>query len=651
MDDTNRVKFYSTSDFSLGFYLDRIEAILNAPIAPHDINDIVELYNIQKFINNKIFGKDWSPSKIYYFQQQVSRLNSIIPIWIVNHKTTLIETVSNLYTKYKTDFWELVGKYNISKDWNDSYFQELSSVFSLYDILPYKTIVRRFNLPLAERLENDEDALDCILKYYVFLDDWSQKIFLPEKLDIYTIELIMNRYLKKRNPSFRNLEGIISFPKINHQRINNKTKKTAKQKLDKIHESYFNQDNPPLIEYSFGVSFSPEIEEKTGYVFKSEENKFHISYSSNWIINNNDYPTLLNNFIYLFDFVDPKQMRFLLYNNKRNYSSIDFVSDQKLQGGFNPNFSFQQDLNIKKLQMSAYYHFLKNVIGITIEDLVVYFFSEYLPREFSIEGFQICMPTKETTYLEKCKIIAPELENLMKSYHHFADDGIESINFLEFDSDKVPIDLISSLLPNKYVYPEPDLFDIAAHHLCSNQSMLSYLKNKNKSFNSFIELLLNEVVFLKDYHPIYIRDIQWLCNYGFIEMSENQRLILKKSSFIVYDLFKYGHMSWWHIDNNTKQILKKLELKELVRITKRRQLFSEQECDLYNYILNNTTFTDSLGIRNKYAHGNIDRSKPNSQEHHDNYMLFLLLLINFVIKVNDELCIETSRQIEKSIRQ
>jgi len=641
MSDRNRVKFYSVSDLSRGIYLDRIETILDSSIDLNNINDVIELFNIQKFIDNEIFSSDWSPTKIHSYQQKVSRFNSIIPTWIVNHESDLIEATSNLFPEYKADFWEVVGNYNIYMDWSDSYFQALSSEFSLYHILPNKTIVRRFDSSLVERLKIDEDALEFILRYHVFLRPVSPKIFLPLSLEIYTIEKIMNRYLEKENLSIRILEGINAFPKINGQQISWKIKKLAKQEYDRIHEKFFRENDSQIVGYSLGVTFSPEIEEDTGYVIKYEEKKLLISYSSNWVIKNADYPTLLNNFIYLFDFVDPKQMRFLLHNNKQKHSFIDFISDSGIKGGFNPNFSFLQDFNMRRLQMTCYYHFLKDVIGITIEDLVEYFFAEYLPQEFSIEGFRICMPTKETTYLEKCKIIAPELEIIMKSYHHYVNEGSKSLNSLEFDSDTVAIKLLSSYLPNKYVYPGAEQFNQAAYYLCSNQCMLNHLQNKETSHDNFIQLLLNEVVFLEDY-PMYIRDIEWLSENGFIHIAEDRKIILEKSSFIIYDLFMHGYMSWWHVDKNTKRILSDLKVKGFVRVPEDRRLFSEQECDLYNYILNDVGFSDNLGIRNKYAHGNIDRSTPNSQEHQDNYMLFLLLLINLIIKINDELCIVSS---------
>lgn len=53
--------------------------------------------------------------------------------------------------------------------------------------------------------------------------------------------------------------------------------------------------------YSFCVSFGPYENERNE---RFENGKWIFEYSNNWIKNNKDYPTLLNNFIYLFEYID-----------------------------------------------------------------------------------------------------------------------------------------------------------------------------------------------------------------------------------------------------------------------------------------------------------------------------------------------------------
>ena len=64
-------------------------------------------------------------------------------------------------------------------------------------------------------------------------------------------------------------------------------------------------------------------------------------------------------------------------------------------------------------------------------------------------------------------------------------------------------------------------------------------------------------------------------------------------------------------------------------------LFTKQESDYLNFLLNNKVFDNSWAIRNRYQHGapNYDDSK---QYDVDN-ALSLLILIIYVVKIDDEL--------------
>ncbi len=65
-------------------------------------------------------------------------------------------------------------------------------------------------------------------------------------------------------------------------------------------------------------------------------------------------------------------------------------------------------------------------------------------------------------------------------------------------------------------------------------------------------------------------------------------------------------------------------------------LLSEPEQDYFNYIFNNSEFDNSIGLRNKYTHGN--QSIDEDQNEKDYYTI-LRLLILIVMKINDELWI------------
>lgn len=61
-----RVKFYSIYDMAAGYELEKAEPILNEHNLENfisDFNDVIELYNIQKYFDNGIFKKSWTDDK------------------------------------------------------------------------------------------------------------------------------------------------------------------------------------------------------------------------------------------------------------------------------------------------------------------------------------------------------------------------------------------------------------------------------------------------------------------------------------------------------------------------------------------------------------------------------------------------------------
>ena len=76
--DVLRVKYYSVSDLSSGFYIKRIEDIIFnflVEVKRTDINEIIELYNIEQFFQNKIYSRYWT-------KQQLNNYSGIVKFFL-----------------------------------------------------------------------------------------------------------------------------------------------------------------------------------------------------------------------------------------------------------------------------------------------------------------------------------------------------------------------------------------------------------------------------------------------------------------------------------------------------------------------------------------------------------------------------------------
>ena len=66
-------------------------------------------------------------------------------------------------------------------------------------------------------------------------------------------------------------------------------------------------------------------------------------------------------------------------------------------------------------------------------------------------------------------------------------------------------------------------------------------------------------------------------------------------------------------------------------------MFSRQERDYYNYVLNKKEFSNSLDLRNAFLHGSFYGIDEELQQA---YIETLKIFIMIVVKVNEEFCLK-----------
>ncbi|EMF0395972.1 hypothetical protein JMQ84_002267, partial [Enterococcus hirae] len=75
-----RVKFYSLSDLSISYHIDRLKRIIeiSEPLETDSLLDVLEFYNVLKFINNKVYPSFFSETNV---KKAKNRFNKIISIF------------------------------------------------------------------------------------------------------------------------------------------------------------------------------------------------------------------------------------------------------------------------------------------------------------------------------------------------------------------------------------------------------------------------------------------------------------------------------------------------------------------------------------------------------------------------------------------
>jgi hypothetical protein len=637
-ENNNRVIFFSDNDLSISHYYDRIKTIINDyPIEYNNISEIIELYQVKKFIDSDFFNNIIDDK----FQLKCGTLrNEAFPL-IYNFFDSIKNKLLDNYIiispyQYKKSFWEIIEKINFYKNIDEEQFQELSNITPLNILLKFPNMVSFFNKILKERILADDNAVVLILENYI-IDSilYTQEKYNLPKLSNIEINKIFEKYINTLNPNPNYLDAIELFDK---KMLDPKIKLEARKQSLKIKEIFFkdkNQDELFIEDIKINIdNFEIEKEQRSNF---SKGYECIFNYDKRKLFSDLSTIAIINKFIYIFDFVDYKQKRLLLINIDAYKSLFERLIFTKYKISFNPGLYFKSSLKIKVMQLTSYYNILKDKYNTELEIIIKNYFEKYILQQYGVNGFKISMPSSDLNWLEKCKILCTTIDSILKQFILFVNYGSINLELLDFTS-PVSYNNIPSLLDKKYYYGNEPYVNKLFYYLFSDQCMLSYIKriaDKSKSYRNFYELVKNENIQIVDYDSIYVENIKFLQEHHFIKINDDGYLYPTPFADIYQNLFLYGVINYLNSNNSWKNEIAKME--EAKYIFNENKLLSRCESDTFNYLLNNKTFKDSLAIRNKYIHGDMDRFPENDSIHETNYYLIFVVLISFVIKIDDEL--------------
>jgi hypothetical protein len=633
------IKFYSVNDMSSGYYLIELEKLISEYESgkyPQDINEMIELYNGKKYFDNKVHLMSWTPDNIRHHEDVINEKFQIVAKFF-SHITedSFISSYNFVDIDYKDDFWELIDKFKVYERISKTKFQEFmnTSDFYLYHILKYKKITEYFGIVIKEYMINNSCSAELLLdKFEIKHATETLPLYLPKELSNTDKETIISNYIDSAESNLNYLQ-LISNIQSNKDKIeiSPKTLLKAKKKVELEENQILKEKSGMLMETI--VVFSREQEKES--VLDMKGPSITATYSKKWIENNTDYETLLNNFIYLFNFVD-HQMRCTFVNKFNNMGVFERFMITSSNDAYTKGIGFDGSNALSYLQMEGYYNTLFS-IGIRLEEIIEWFFKEYLLNEFGTKDFRITMPSISSTLLEKCTSIMPAMESILKQFSMFAQEGYIDYELLEIRSEHVIYKNIMSLVDKKYVYGIGEEFKTATFLIFSDQSILGYNPKTSKSYKNFFELLCNEKLKLDNYHSYYISQVNWLIDHRYLSIDENGYVDFNNMHLIMIlkDLFYNEVISYWKYPEYRRKIIDDLEKKSIVEFES--SLFSRPEQDYINYFLNKSQFNNGLDLRNKYSHTQLG-SCNDEKIHKQNYMIFLRIFILIIIKINDDFC-------------
>lgn len=604
-----------------------------------DAIDVVSIYSVIQYSDDRDLLNENAQSIIDTRQNKIKSAKEELSKYFLHLKhDQFIEDIKLLWEKREKlsksyiDAFTKFGKLdNLSSDSIEFILNE--KLVPIEYILENKivcdehiSIIKKFILELEngiELLTTEYDEKDSDIK--------REKYYLPKFSESEINELISN-YLNWKYCDFNVLRLLIYHKNLKDSYIISPTSKIAIKKKHKELEDELIK-NHLISMRSDNIFINPEQEEFKKYDKKGQY--YSISFSRKWIKENTDYPTLLNNLIYMFELVDDN-FRFNDLETKHKIHALSKILEAKNKDEYGNN-SFEQMDGLTNVKFYAYFCYLKN-LGIKMEDLFDWFSSEYINTEFGIEGFSIKTSIKEENIKIKCKNLFSEIDGILKSFMIFQKYG--SVDPDLYEEETLP-NYRNLLSLNKKKYYErnynSNVFTNILNLLFSNQSLIHYI-DKDKNANSFFELITKQIINYKDFKNHQKFHVDFLLEKEIIIKDSEENIHVKNNVEIVLlkQFYDVSFLDLNHLSEKQIKICEKYAKEKYVTVS--NTLFSTAEANYLNYYLNNSSYTNALALRNKYEHPK--KLIINSQELISDYIKGLKILSLIIIKINDELCIK-----------
>lgn len=626
--DYDGIKYYGKNDMSIGWELEDSEEKLqgfSSESKVENVNEAIELFNIAQLLDTEVRLRKWDENTYNRYKAKSPLLMKLCAKFFREISSgNFIQIEEGVCISYLEDFWRLIEKFKvyerINKDTFKRFLEENNP--TLWVILKHKRIVDFFGQELSNVLRVSEQTAELIAHNFL---EAGEKIryYFPKELLPSEYEEILKKYVESENPNPNYLHLIMIYNSTKECPVSDKIKLSAKKAYHKYWEN--NQRSGAGINYGVEISFG-DIPEGVRHSTEGLISKY--TYDIKWLEENLDYPTILNNFKFVFEYFDM-------------FWRCTFVAVESQMGVFEKHIgmkgkreyirgtSFNMCNMTSTLQMNAYYNFLqKNNIG--LEVVIKWFFEEYLKEEFGVDGFVYNTSKSDASWIDKCRNISSEMDGVLKQYRMYVEDGQIDRELLEMSSEHIVLGTIPSFLEDKYAYAESKDMHDQMHLLFSDQSTITYTEKSKSTYNSFCLLIMSEEMRRSDFFEYQLLSIDWLIEKNVLYVDNDVLRLNREYIAILADMYKHDVVCVQYY-GKYKTIL--TEMKDSNDIRTESTLFSVPETNYLNYMLNRSEYSNGKDLRNKYIHSTYPMEEDVQMQ---DYMDLLKIMIIIIGKINEE---------------
>ena len=624
----NRVTFFSKRDLAGRPMLEQAKELLEIP---HDfqvmeLNDLLEFHHIHQYFENGMFPDGSSDKEKGRYLQIVKEALSMIRIKMLEIvPDRLIQVLNDLEYVNRENFWMVFQYFEVYKKVDKDLFRDAltTNTLNIRYVLTLKQLVHHFNTEIRTFLFTYDSSAELILSHYEEkLDEPSNYIF-PKSLSDADKYAIISEYLDAPEPNLNYVDLVI---KSKHLKIPPKIVLKAKQAAARIKEEILTDENS----FKVSVGATMDMDQAEPVIYENIEGDTRVCYGG-----------------LFFDSLDTDIKIFSLFSDVFLYTTDDGLIDlvnrttemdtlekifMRSKSEYHTGIIFAKKDMLSLSQLGIFNYYLTKR-GRSAEEIinnaVHYLFNDY----YKVDGMLFSMPDHKLNPADKIRLLASQLDYLLKQFKLFATDGRIDHELLQIDSTPVQFSDIPSLIAKKYVFSKNESIRTIQYHFFDENRMLADRKDVNDRRTLFQTLKTGkanknefeeyQISFLNQ--AVEAGDLMIRAD-GTIEMTDPFKVI------IAGKLLKNNYMSYWHFHPAFRAHIDRLIDAGVLDSTS--QLFTSDEISYLNFFLNKKEFSNSKDLRNRYIHGSNDRDIKKQEF---DYLYFLRTVVLILLKLKDDL--------------
>lgn len=540
--------------------------------------------------------------------------------------------------QYSKAFWQLLeacGAWGLIRE------GDLGSLLASHPgcigtILQHKGLVAHFDrLVKAVLIANPRTTAEIIAGCLATEPKRQESLNLPKSLEGSEIDGIMIDYIDDgaANPNY--LAVLSKWPtgSVSAYRPSEEVQVRASRRYDELVGEMLSDG----INLQYGIGVRIDMDQNACKGIERDGYNLLYFFGGKWLGAFTDSATILNNLVYVFDFVDSGG---LMMAPAREHEESTLLSKFGLHvmGEYRTPMGFQMRSELTFLETEAYASFLESR-GASLERALEWFYNEYVESEFGIAGFSLALPAREATWLDKCKAVGPEIERALKSYLLFVKYGEVDSAYFPF-VDVKSFSGLAALDDRKYAIAGPE-FKEWGPVLFSDQCMLSYLHEYGISEPCFFEMTIRRPVTRSCYAEWLQETIDGLIDRELISEEGDGRLSPTARAVCMRCVWERDALPLRRLGDEERALVESMVGEGLLSYCD--DLFAPSEASYLDYMFNNASFPNSLGLRNLHDHASFTVKDPRAGWIKGDYYKLLSLLVGITLKINEELMHKTGR--------